>query len=182
MEELKIEELKSEERATSGANYVWQPIVAMIFFAVALFFIDWTATNKMLWIATGGALACSAYIVFVFPSSVSARWYNILGGYVFGIVCGELLYWLAVFFEWIVDHTYTLPTVHVYEFTAVIGLLFIIWLMLLFRLNHPPVIIITLAMMLASKNYLLLATALAAAVVLTILKIILASALRDLAE
>ena len=152
----------------------------MIFFGIALFFINWIATSKMLWVACAGALAASAYIVFVFPTSIAARWYNILGGYIFGIVFGELLHWLAILFEWVVSHTYSLPSVHVYEFTAFIGILLTIWLMLLFRIAHPPVVIITLAMMVITGSYLLLAVTLAAAVLLTILKVILSPALRDL--
>jgi hypothetical protein len=172
--------MAQEEKKTSSSNYFWQPIIAMLFFGVSLFCIDWVAKSPMLWVACSGALATSAYIVFVLPTSPAAAWYNILAGYVFAVVFGELLHWLAVFFEWTVAHTFMLPSVHVYEFTAFIGLLFTMWLMLLFRIAHPPAIIITLTMMMVSGHYLLLVVTLAAAVLLTILKVILSPVLRDL--
>lgn len=175
-----MEKLKRREEGATTANYVWQPIIAMIFFGVCLVFLNWVAKSEMLWVACAGALAASAYIVFAFPSSLSARWINILGGYVFGIVFGEILHFLAIFFEWVVAHTFTVPTMHVYEFTAFIGLLFTIWLMLLFRLSHPPVVVVVLAMMMEVNNYLLLLVTLLGAVLLTILKIVLYPALRDL--
>ena len=175
-----MEELQRKEDNVSTANYIWQPIVGMIFFGVALVFINWTATSKMLWAACAGALAASTYMVFAMPASVGSRWYNILSGYVFGIVFGEILHWLAIFFEWVVSHTFALPSVHVYEFTAFIGILFVIWFKLLFKIVHPPALVLVVSLMMIVENYLLLLTTLAGAILLTILKVILAPALRDL--
>ena len=175
-----MEEITGETKQATAIHYIWQPIGAMIFFGVFLVLINWTATSKMLWVACVGALAASAYTVFVFPTSLSSRWINILGGYVFALVFGELLHWLAVFFEWVVSQTFAVPSVHVYEFTAFVGLLIVIWVMLLLRLSHPPAIVIIIALMMNVHNYMLLLVTLLGGLVLTILKVLLFPVLKDL--
>ncbi len=161
-------------------NYIWQPLLAVIFVCAVLFFLKQTAHSMILWAVGASSLSSSALIVCSHPSSKTSRAVNIIGGYIIGIFVGELLRTIVVQFEPIVKGFLMDPSYQMLVFAAAIAVGISILLMSLLKVRHPPAAGIALVLVIDIRDYSVLIIIFIAAVVLALLRLLLRKELCDL--
>ena len=126
-------------------NYVFQSILATISIFLVLIFLDILEHTAL--IATLGA---SAFIIFIMPNSYISMPKQVLGGYIIGIVCGCLCFFLTIGFSRLFS---VMPEKF---FTVSLGSLAVgtaIFLMAAINYEHPPAVGISLGLVLNQWNH-----------------------------
>jgi len=76
-------------------NYFFQCVVAGIFVAVVLFGLGSAVKMDVLGAVGASSLGSSVCLVFMAPSSIMSKSWNILGGYFLGIMVGAICFYLG---------------------------------------------------------------------------------------
>ena len=161
-------------------NIIWQPLLASIFIIAVLYVFSFARATDFTWAIGAGALASSSYLVFGMPSSRSAKYFNILGGYLVAIVCSVVVQYLERSLDvWCADvlHCATF-TVSLVVSSIVVGL--VLFVMAFFRCQHPPAAGLALTLVIDSRNTDILFFVLLSAALLSLVSLLLKKHLRDL--
>ncbi len=116
-------------------NYIWQPLLAASFVVIALVALGGIGHVELFGFIGTSSLASSAFLVFSIPSGFNASRRSLLGGYFVCSLMGIIFSGCAFY----VCHSSThFNVISVHEVTAAIGMAFAMFLMVLFRFEHPP--------------------------------------------
>lgn len=99
-------------------NYLIQSAVATVAFAIILI-----AHPNQTIIAS---LAATTFIIFAMPGIITAQSRRVIGGYLVGLICGTLCYFIP----------HNSPATKVYVFSFVVGLS--MFIMVITDTEHPP--------------------------------------------
>lgn len=161
-------------------NLIWQPLTAVIFICVVLFFLNRISQSDLLWAVGAGALSSSCYIVFGRPSSITADPWNIIGGYLIGMVSGELIRLLSIQTYPVTMDFMNNPYFHIMGMFAAISVGLALVVMAVLNLEHPPAAGLALVLVLDVRDYRVLAVIFVAVIALTVIRVGLRKYLLDL--
>ncbi len=120
--------------------YFFQLLSATAFIGLVLFIMEKYSINRLVWAVGASSLASSAYGVFMHPNGLPAKPKNIFLGYTIAVIVGELLN-LALFALGLITH---LPINELiasgdgYWFVPALSVTFVMILMAIFDIEHPP--------------------------------------------
>lgn len=162
------------------SHLIWQPLAAMVFMGIVLFFLNLVATSAILWAVGAGSIASSCFVVFAHPSGKTSDPKSIVGSYAVAILTGEFINFIAGYFP--IFHGVFLETTNIYALGCLaaftVGLA--IFLMVLFNLEHPPATGMALVLVLDIRDYRTLVVVFLAAVLLALIRKCLVRCLCDL--
>lgn len=123
-------------------NYIWQPIVAMLFLWILLFGIDQMETSQTLWSVVVTSIVSTTFLIFVLPDSPSAQWFRVLFGYAVALLVGELLHVAIEYLYNLFPMVGGMKTLYFQfaELGAVLSFLFITFVMIFTRIQHAPAV------------------------------------------
>jgi len=134
-------------------NLIWQPLLATIFTGWILFFMGYFANSSVLWAVGAGSLSSSSYIIFSKPSTVPAAFKNILSGYLIGIITGITLHIIKMGFGYFNYGILDTPYSYIVEMMAASSVGLCLFIMALFKVEHPPAAGIALILVIDIYNY-----------------------------
>lgn len=162
------------------SNYFWQPLAAVLFLTLLLFALNQYAVSKIIWAVGAGSLASSCFLIFAKPSNPSSLSKKIIGGYIIGILVGEIMHYLVL-------HIFSSPMAaigtenfYVYSIFAAISVGISILLMCIFRFDHPPAAGMSLVLVLEKHDHLIIFIVLIAVIILALFRQIFIHHLKDL--
>lgn len=161
-------------------HFLWQPALAIAVICLLLFLFNRFAASDILWAVGAGSLASSCCLVFGSPSSQSASVRCILGGYAIGILSGELVRLLLLYFGITSVNFLAMMDAHWIGLLASISVGLSILLMSFFRFQHPPAVGMSLVLVLDLRDYRTLAVVVIGAVLVATLRVVFAKKLADL--
>lgn len=138
--------------------YILQSLLAAVAVCVLVLALG---KDRMITISSMGA---TAFIVFAAPKSIFAKKKHVIGGHLAGILAG------AVF--------YLVPFPYYIEYPLVVGL--VIWLMVVFDVEHPPAAGTALAIVTREISWDICIAVMLSAILLAFLRHVLKRHLRDL--
>lgn len=162
------------------SNLIWQPLLAVIFISIVLFFMDHYSTSDVLWAVGAGSLSSSSYIVFGSPSLKSALPEKIIGGYVIGILTGFLLRFAIMYSHHHECGLFGMPNFYMIAFLAAISVGLCLFFMALLRVQHPPAAGMALILVIDMRDYIEILIVLLASLLLAIVRYALRNRLVDL--
>jgi CBS domain-containing membrane protein len=119
--------------------FMWAVVIAFILFSDSL----------ILSIVGLSSVAASSFIVFMKPDARYARFSNVLGGYCLGVFAGLLSHYVMMR-GW-VDLMH-LPVMVSLGVPAALAIMVAFFLMILFRMEHPPAISMALGVAFVSQG------------------------------
>lgn len=161
-------------------NLLWQPLLAIVFLLAILFTLNAYAETKILWAVGAGSLASSSFLVFGQPSSPASRPVKLIGGFLIGIVSGEIMRLLAAYAFNFTGNWATAPDFHMVGVLAALSVGLCLVLMALLKMQHPPAAGMSMVLVLDVRGYYVIAIIIVAAIVLATLRALLDRWLRDL--
>ena len=153
-------------------NYFFQSILATVSIFLVLIFLDILEHTAL--IATLGA---SAFIIFIMPNSYISMPRQVLGGYIIGIICGCLCFFLTIGFSRL------LSVVPDKFLTVSFGSLAVgtaIFIMAAINYEHPPAVGISLGLVLNQWNHQTIIFIVFAVIIMLVVKRLLQPFLIDL--
>ncbi|MBU0711891.1 HPP family protein [bacterium] len=153
-------------------EYIFQSVLATISIFLVLIFLDILEHTAI--IATLGA---SAFIIFIMPNSYISLPKQVLGGYIVGIICGWLCFFLMTGF------IYFLSFIPEKVFVVSFGSLAVgtaIFLMAVIDFEHPPAVGVSLGLVLNQWNHQTIIFIIFALIIMLVVKKLLQPVLIDL--
>lgn len=163
-------------------NYLWQPLLAIIFVVFVLFFMNHFSHSDVLWAVGAGSLSSSCYIIFGHPSSPSAQPKKVIGGYFIGIITGFILRILSMGLHDYNRNFLGTPHFHVIGVIAAISVGLCLFLMSITKLEHPPAAGMALVLVIDMHDYNEIVLVIIAALLLAVIHRLLCRKLVDLFE
>ena len=159
-------------------NFLWQPLLMVLFLTGVLMLFYWHAGLTILWAVGAGALSSSAYIVFGKPSGATARSKNILASYSVAILLGMLFRFLTIqpWFLSFFSHCPFCWTGMVAAFAVAATLV----VTSLLKLEHPPAAGLAIVLVLDVHDYQTLIIILFSVIMLSLLSFVFHRWMRDL--
>jgi CBS-domain-containing membrane protein len=157
---------------SSLGSYIFQSLLATVAILLVLIFLDILEHTAI--IATLGA---SSFIVFIMPNSYISLPKQVLGGYLLGILCGCLCFFLMSAFG------HLLSMVPMKVFVVALGALAVggaAFLMSVLNIEHPPAVGVALGLVLNQWNHQTVVFIIIAIIVMLVVKRLLQPILIDL--
>ncbi|HLB56566.1 MAG TPA: HPP family protein [Coxiellaceae bacterium] len=164
----------SHRKTATIWNYIWQPLIILIFLFSILNLFYHTAQSDILWAVGAGSLASSAFIIFSKPSSVTAHPLRLIVAYVIAILCGMLLHIMGETLLY-AGHSFVWLS-----FLASIAVIVCLYFMFWLNVEHPPAVGMALVFVIDLKDYRTSVLIIAAITLLVVIKLILNRKLSDL--
>lgn len=132
-----------------GFAAFWQLTMAILFMMAVLLVMGTQPHQHVLDGLGMGSLGSSAFLIFTYPKTKTARIKNILGGYFFAIVVGLCGHYLRFHlpFDWsLIPYTFDDACYSTIAFSLAAVL------MVIFRCEHPPAVGLAIGLVLDSWN------------------------------
>jgi len=167
-------------RKHTWSNLIWQPLLAMVFIALVLFFMNHFSTSDVLWAVGAGSLSSSCYIVFGNPTLKASEPRKIIGGYFIGIFTGFILRFAIMYFHEHDCGLFGTPHFYVVAILAAISVSLCLFFMSLLKVQHPPAAGMALVLVIDMRDYDEILIVVIAAFLLALIRYIFRSRLVDL--
>ena len=164
----------------SWSHLIWQPLVAIVFVVLVLFFMNHFANSDVLWAVGAGSLSSSSYIVFGKSSSAAAQPKKIIGGYLVGILTGFALRVITMQFHDFECMLLGTPHFHLIALVAAVSVGLSLFFMALLKLEHPPAEGMALVLVIDMRDYDELLVLIIAAILLALIHRLFSRRLLDL--
>lgn len=165
-------------------HFTVQLVAAVAYVLLVLVTLDIISSSPIMWAVGSSSLASSAYLIFASPSSQAAAARRLVGSYAIAIVCGIIIRHFAT---WLMaEHGVMLLGLthdpHMYWLSGAVSVGVSMFVMLLFRLQHPPAAGMALVMVIDQRSYEGILAIFFLAVLLAIIKIVLRRYLCDVTD
>lgn len=160
---------------TTNTKHQWLPmtvqsLATIIFLSLVLFALNTVGKSEVVWAVGAGSLASSCFLVFGRPHARGAQPKRIVGGYLIGVITGELIHFTITRFTFFQHVFFGSPHFQAIAVLAAIAVGVSLILMVLLHVEHPPAAGMALVLVLDVHDYHVLTVIVVASLVLALIR------------